>query len=512
MAQPLNPPANPVPGAIYTEDLTGISWVWTGVSWIEAGGSGGYNSQVKTGMALTPGFYTGLSSRGDNLSTIATHYGTTAPTNPAFGKIWVDTTDPLRPITYVWTDPGSWTKFSDGVGNTFIQATTPTGMEYGDTWFNSSTSELSIWDGSLWKPVAGAGGGGIAIGIQTYPSAPVVQAEGYVYYNTTTDKLYISDGAAWVEIEMGAVDTNSILAITQPSVRANGDALQAGDIWINPSLGSLNFYNGSSWTQISSSSAGNSHVFLQSAAPGTRPDGSSLAPGDIWVDSDDSHAYYWNSTSWFPVESPTDNNTNSIVSATAPLQRPTAGDPNLQPGDLWVNTTDFTLYYWTGLTWASVKAVPASGFDTHSFSGITTPVLINRPDSSALQVGDQYVNTATNTLYYWNGSAWGTLGDAGPDYQESVIPASATQLAGFPTLPSGGGTLKAGDIFHSLSTERSYYYTGTTWKPNGTHNFISDSSPNLAETFDGDTWSAPATSSFYVRYNNAGSPVWVQIV
>jgi len=72
--QPNNPPTNPVPGAIYVENTTGVTWIWTGVAWLQAGGSDGYNLQVKYGMAITPGFYTGLSGKGgaDNLSTIAT--------------------------------------------------------------------------------------------------------------------------------------------------------------------------------------------------------------------------------------------------------------------------------------------------------------------------------------------------------------------------------------------------------------------------------------------------------
>lgn len=513
MAQPLNPPTNPVPGAIYTEDLTGIAWVWTGVSWIEAGGSGGYNSQVKTGMALTPGFYSGLSSGGSNISTIATQYGTTAPPNPAFGQIWVDTTDPLRPITNVWTDPGNWTKVSDGTGNTFIQPTTPTEVEYGDSWYNTSTSEFSVWDGALWRPVVGTGGGGTAIAIQMYPAAPAVQAEGSVYYNTTTDKLFVSDGVAWVEIVTGPVDTNSILAITQPALRANGDPLQSGDLWINPSLGSLSFYNGTTWVQIFSSSAGNAHNFYQAAIPTVRPDGTALVNGDVWVNSADSKAYVWDSASWVPIKSQTDYNTNSIVDSAPPTERPTANDPGLQSGDLWLNTLDNTLYYWTGLTWSSVKAIPATGFDTQGFAGPLTPNLTTRPDGTALVTGDQYVNTTTGEFYYWDGT-WKLTQSAsgGVNYQESTVPISAVQFSGFPTTAGGGGALKSGDIFHSLSTSRSYFYTGTAWKPQATHNFISESTPNLAETFDGDTWSVPSSVTYYIRYNDGVNSQWMQIV
>lgn len=410
MSQPQSPPTNPIPGAIYIEDLTGISWVWTGVAWIQAGPSSAYSAQTKTGMAIVPGFYSNLSGSGTgNIARIATQYGPTAPVNPAFGQTWVDTSDANRPITYVWTSPGSWTKTSDGTNNMYVQQTAPTDHEFGDQWYNTSTGELNVWDGTQWRLVSGTGSGGTAIAIQSYAVTPPAQAEGNVVYNTTTDTLYISDGSSWVEISKAPdYDTHSITGLSAPSVKKSGEPVEDGDLWVNTSNQVIKVKAGTEWKYLSSGTAGDAHVFYQSANPGMiRPDNENVRAGDLWINNVTQDTKVWNGSDWVSISVPqADIDTNSTVSVTEPVD-----DGTLKVGDLWVNETDYRLYYrnyagaWTPLTSSTTIT------DTHGDSGsgdpnVTSPwnTGLRGDGATALSNGDQYIDTATNTIYWYSTS------------------------------------------------------------------------------------------------------------
>lgn len=481
--QPINPPPNPVPGAIYieTSSVGRLTWVWTGVSWTTAGGSDGYNSQIRTGMAITPGFYSGLSttgaSGGSNLSQIATQYGPTAPVNPAFGQTWIDTTDSTRPVTYIWTSPGQWTKTSDGTTNTFVQVDEPTiatagSLEKGDLWYNTSTTEFHVYDGTDWQQAGGPGQGSIAVGIQPLATAPSIQPESYTYYNTTENKLYISNGSSWVEVTQAPdIDSHSIVSLTEPTAH-NGEAIVGGDMWWDTSTKTLKIRDDSSfpntWVRISSPLNGDAHVFRASGAalsgqPTTRPDGTAHKEGDIWLDTDTRHLYVSNGTTFDSILSPNDNNTHTIPSTIEPTSRiNTPTDPTRREGDLWINTNTHTLSYYTGLAWVAVASSGGGGV---------------------------------------------------ADYQEVAVPVGANYADGFPGTKSTTAALTTGDIFRSLSTGRSYYSNGAGgWLPFGSFTHVSETTPNPAEVVDNDTWVIPSTNSSFTRYNNSGSPTWIQTV
>lgn len=528
MSQPLNPPSSPVPGAIYTEDLTGISWVWTGVAWIEGGPSSNYSAQIKTGMALTPGFYSGLSTTttggsGTNLAAIGTQYGATAPVNPSFGQTWIDTSDSLRPVTYVWTEPGSWTKTSDGTTNTYVQSVAPTDHEIGDSWYNTSSSELNIWDGAQWRQIVGTGGGGTAISLQSYATTPPVQTEGSIVYNTTEDKVYVSNGTSWVEMDQAPdVDTHSILAIAAPTVRANGDPLVSGDNWIDTSSNTINYYDGSAWVRLASATVGDTHSFWSASAPLTRPDTTPLVAGDFWVDSNTAAVNVWAGSVWSPVVNAKDNNTNSIVSSAQPIQRTTADDPNLQEGDLWVNSGDFSVHYWTGVTWIPLSAQTSPTGDKHSFTGATTPTLVQRPDGNSLLVGDQWVNTVTSVLYYWSGSSWVAV-TAPASSDTHSFTGTGSPIGAVFLRPSDGSALQDGDLFVDDATGTIYYYdlSATAWKQansgiaSDTHSFTGTGAPTLtvrpdtSALLDGDLYIDDANN--YVYYYDLSATTWKSI-
>jgi hypothetical protein len=166
--QPIDPPINPIPGALY-KDKIGLTWAWTGVTWLNAGDAEVYATQVSNGLVLAPGFYSDLygpSNRG--LETIAPYYGNSAPVNPSFGQIWVNTTNPGQPVSYIWHSPtndpvtAQWLKVSDGVTNVYVAPATSAPdvnvTDTGDTWYDTTNSLYYINSGAgVWSLIGGSG-------------------------------------------------------------------------------------------------------------------------------------------------------------------------------------------------------------------------------------------------------------------------------------------------------------------------------------------------------------------
>ncbi|MFZ9261323.1 MAG: hypothetical protein ACO23G_12935, partial [Limnohabitans sp.] len=81
--------------------------------------------------------------------------GTTAPTTPVRGQMWVDTSvDP--PAIKIWDDtppPGAWVEAGGGA-SVAISATAPATPKAGDMWWNSDDGRLYIYytdaDSSQW--------------------------------------------------------------------------------------------------------------------------------------------------------------------------------------------------------------------------------------------------------------------------------------------------------------------------------------------------------------------------
>jgi hypothetical protein len=170
---------------------------------------------------------------------------------------------------------------------------------------------------------------------------------GDTFYELTTQRFYVYDGSTWVTLTggtAGAADTHSFTGLAAPtiSLRPDGTALVAGDQFVNTAIPELFVWTGALWTSIAG--------------------GSSTA--------------------------------GSIITSPVP---PAVG----QEGDTYYNTTDDTLYVSNGTIWE-----PVDSGDTHSFTGAGAPTLTTRPDGSALQAGDQYIDSNTEALYSYDGAAW----------------------------------------------------------------------------------------------------------
>ncbi|MFZ9247285.1 MAG: hypothetical protein ACO23K_03325 [Ilumatobacteraceae bacterium] len=291
MTLPTNPPANPVPGAVYIDLATNYPYIWTGTSWVRTSGtSTAYNSQITTGATILPGYFSAPNPK-DYLPQI----GSAEPASPYPGQLWTDTNQTPSP-TYIW-DSTQWVIISDGAtSNTTVGAMPPADPDSGDTYFETTTNRLYVWSGTTWALVNGEDTHAFSgTGVPTLALRPDNTAlrVGDQYLETTTPRLYTWTGATWSPLVGGDGTTasNIIPFAVEPAV-----PLKAA-IYYNTTDDRLYYADGTSWVDVSGV---DSHSFTGSGAPtlATRPDGRALVTGDHYVDTDTSLPYYWNGTSW----------------------------------------------------------------------------------------------------------------------------------------------------------------------------------------------------------------------
>lgn len=103
----------------------------------------------------------------------------------------------------------------------------PTPAEVGDLWYNTTTYQLMIFNGTAWEAVAG---------VIIQAAAPTGQPEGALWLNSTTNVLSVYNGTTWI----ASTGNRSTFGAS-----AHANAV-AGDIWWSPT--GPQFYNGTAWT------------------------------------------------------------------------------------------------------------------------------------------------------------------------------------------------------------------------------------------------------------------------
>ena len=402
---PTNPPSNPVPGSVYVDIATNTAYVWTGNGWIPSGGSTGYRSQISTGAAILPGYFSEPTPE-----SFVTAVGN-EPTNPGEGQIWVDDSTTPSPA-YVWHD-NAWVKLTDGTfTDTTVASVPPASPDSGDSYYETATGRFYVWDGTAWK-VIGEGD-----------------------------------------------DTNSIYSMSTPALRPSGGALQSGDLWVNSVSSVLSYYNGSTWISISGGSTTTTNDTQSFAIETngiplitTRLDGTPLQNGDQVVDTGDSKLWYYEvGIGWKTLGYGSSSYLMSILANEGnPTSRP---DGTSVDGDLVYDTNVPAGVPYHGMVYATASGgyypigahVSTGGGVPDSFSG--------RPAASggSSQEGDLYINTTTNDLYRYNyGTTSWVLMNSGTS--------SSTDYAGFfmshlnPSRPNGTPFLN-GDTIHDFSQEK----------------------------------------------------------
>ena len=306
---------------------------------------------------------------------------------------------------------------------------------------------------------------------------------GDIFYNTTDNTLYVYTGTEWVEISIGG-STPSGSSGSLPATGTSGDTFYTEDTNI------LYVYNGTDW---------------------------------VAVDTDDQTATevtYSNSTSGLSsatVQAALDELAESISSGEVPSGGSTPDGASASAGDIFYNTTDNTLYVYTGTEWVEISI----GGSTPSGSSGSLPATGTS--------GDTFYTEDTNILYVYNGTDWVavdtddqtatevTYSNTTSGLSSSTVQAAIDELSesiSSGEVPSGGSTpdgasASAGDIFYNTTDNVLYVYTGTEWveisidgsTPSGT----SASLPATGST--GDTFYTEDTDIFYV-YNGTD---WVAV-
>ena len=540
---PTNPPANPLPGAVYVDQTTNIAWVWTGTYWLQAyGGATSYNAQVTPTTSIIPGYYASPSPE-EWLPV----FSATTPGLPACGLIWVNTGVVPNTVS-IWDCINSaWIPLGGAVataGNVVIVATAQptlrvdgTGLITGDLWVNPTTQVLAYYNGATFVPLTSPDTHSIfsAVAPATRIDGSLLQA-GDMWTDPDDNKLYYFNGVGWIPV----VATSELHQISNaiPTTRPSGDALVVADLWTDTDTQTLHYYDGVAWIPL-----GDLHSFTGAGAPtlAVRPSGANLVAGDQYYDVVTNDAYYWNGATW---QQTTDRHSFVGPGVAALIQRPN-GTP-LVIGDMWVDSTTNQVYYWNGAAWNGVvdthafaaPGAPAGNTrpdgtplltgdmyintltndayywdgvnwdplsDSHSFTGLVDPALLTRPSGAALQVGDQYVNTVNNTLFYWDGANWDPLSDT-----HSFVDAGAPALA---TRPDGSALI-IGDQYVDSLTNNLYYWNGAAWFPTSdTHSFVDGGPPVLATRpggaalVIGDQYLDNLTNNLYYWNGAAWTPV-----
>ena len=547
---PTNPPANPLPGAVYVDQLTNIAWVWTGTYWLQAkGGSSSYNAQVLPTTAIIPGYYASPSPE-----EWIPHVGTSAPANPGCGLIWIDTTNPLAYSASVWDcNTGTWLPLAGtGVDTNavLISALPPTqrsmgnALVTGDLWIDPVNQELSYWNGAAFISVSTPDTHSVFSS-----TAPATRADGNLlvagdlWTDPDNNRLHYYDGATWIPVS--AVAEIHQIAAVPPTIRVNTDPLVTGDLWTDTAGNILHYWDGANWVPL-----GDLHAFAGSGVPvlATRPNGTALVEGDQYFDDLTNDAYYWNGTSWkllsdkhsfvgagVPALAVRPNGTPLITgdqyidnvsdqgyywdggawvlfgadthcfrATSAPATRPNG--TSLQDGDMWVDTDNNNLLYVYNLGTTSFELISK---DTHSFVGAGAPALVTRPDGSALVAGDQYINSTSNQGYYWDGGAsWVLFGADTHCFRSTSAPA---------TRPNGTA-LQDGDMWVDTDNNNLLYVynlAGTAWQLASTdsNSFVDSveitTRPDGTPLKNGDQLYLTTTTPWTLKYYNLGLAQWV---
>jgi hypothetical protein len=131
------------------------------------------------------------------------------PLSPTLGQVF---TNPTNGYNYQW-DGTKWvispSVASIAAGQVLIGNTAPTATNIGDVWINTSSTPIigNVWNGLIWERLNS--------GINAYGatgSEPTNAIAGDTYYNTTLSVFTVYDGATWVPYATEQFVANAVVA------------------------------------------------------------------------------------------------------------------------------------------------------------------------------------------------------------------------------------------------------------------------------------------------------------
>ena len=243
----------------------------------------------------------------------------------------------------------------------------------------------------------------------------------------------------------------------QPTTDEDGNPVNKGDLWYDPTTGWLYVYNQNQWVVV----AGDPPVLVSAMPPDQDLGEDPIQVGSLWFDSEQLALYVAakdaNGNMVWVIATPSDrsavDDTVNIpfrppgfaangAEATNPVsgivyvynaakkqwidKAPKSGgayyqelapDPNvenLRPGDLWIDSDNHNLYVWTGDTWSQVNPGCNSNPKVHFQP--------SAPGGTQHIRGDLWIDSDTNKLFTWNGDVWMEVGAScgGPGTEEFV--------------------------------------------------------------------------------------------
>ncbi len=207
----------------------------------------------------------------------------------------------------------------------------------------------------------------------------------------TSGVKYIYNNAigAWES----AIQPPSVVSATEPSITIEGF------LWWDTTNSRLKVYNAGNWDEVAPNTG--TQVSVSNTPPGGAGNGS------LWYDSEEGRMYVYyidvDSSQWV-VASPLEAATSGAASIGS--SSPAAADSSA--GDLWLNTNNSQLYVYNSTSWVAtaneVSGVSSvTGGTNVSVSGTALDPVVNVPDATtaalgAIRIADQAtVDSASST-------------------------------------------------------------------------------------------------------------------
>jgi len=247
----------------------------------------------------------------------------------------------------------------------------PTVRSFCDTWWNTNTSTLSVWNGltNAWVVTT-------LYDQPTDPTTPVTFNIGDLWFDSNTGIMYQWDGYCFKSVEF-------IDFLTDPTT-----TIIVGTVWHNPTTNAWKVrLIGDTWGNIS--------------PVVTVADPTALPIGVLWFDTSLNALNSWNGVAWV--------NISYVTSPTAPTK-----------GTKWYDTTNSLLKVWDGINWVVTDPIATVELDCHG-NLLFTDMTLGSMSFIQLTDGTLFAGITTN-LYSFHTPDPGTDGvSSTPTYAELGI-------------------------------------------------------------------------------------------
>jgi hypothetical protein len=222
--------------------------------------------------------------------------------------------------------------------------------------------------------------------------------------------------------------TSKVTVYRQTSAPTGGSYV-VNDLWLDTGHNNMLFaWSGSAWvasddqriaTALTNASTAQTvagaktTLFAQTSAPAT----TGRVVGDTWIDTDDSNkVYVWSGSAWTVTlfGAAALGATARQLGAVTTYRQATQPTGTLIAGDLWIDSTTNQLWSYSGTAWVASQDVGiqtaltnASTAQTTANNKTTTSYQTSAPSTTGRVTGDLWIDTDDgNKIYTWSSGAW----------------------------------------------------------------------------------------------------------